>query len=420
MFHGWNHLTAEDREAILRGIADGEVHGGPFHLELDWVDKCNARCFFCNSAFLHNGRSLDWPRAEALLEEARAMGLRSLRLSGGGEPTLHPRLGDLLAWLERSGVVLDQVTTNGLRLGEPLLGALGRLRVGIFNVSLNYATPETWAEGSMGLPARNFDRVVEGLRALAEVRRGNPRFETLAIQFFVHRLTLTHIERMYRLARELGADAIAFLELHGIEESRQFSEADLPTLVERFRPVCRDDWDSGRVWVKLVSRGAAAAFERMFAGLEREMGRPRSGPSAFNPRIRFDIRYCYIPWYSLTISGSQAVFPCCFLLNKPTLPPLDDLAERSLAEVWRGAAFRELRRELRAFFLYGAPLPDPAARLRRTDASCHDHQTCPVTAWMCDDEFYEEAERRLAAERRRPEIAQWIAGVRAGRQPELP
>ena len=46
MFHGWQHLTSEDRELILRGITDGVVYGGPFHMELDWVDRCKRPLLF--------------------------------------------------------------------------------------------------------------------------------------------------------------------------------------------------------------------------------------------------------------------------------------------------------------------------------------------------------------------------------------
>lgn len=94
---------------MLNGIADGCMYGGPYHIELDWVDSCNASCFFCNSKHLHDHARLSWDKVTTILDEAYSLGLRCLRLSGGGEPLLHPHLQDLLSWLTGSGLVLDNL-----------------------------------------------------------------------------------------------------------------------------------------------------------------------------------------------------------------------------------------------------------------------------------------------------------------------
>ena len=35
---GWSYLTAEDKQAILRGI-DGVAYGGPFHVEMQTIPR---------------------------------------------------------------------------------------------------------------------------------------------------------------------------------------------------------------------------------------------------------------------------------------------------------------------------------------------------------------------------------------------
>lgn len=411
MYHGWQHLTPEDRETILRGIVDGTVYGGPYHLEFDWVDSCNARCFFCNSDHIHDGQSIPWPRAERFLEEAADDGLRSIRLSGGGEPTLHPNFPDLLDLLARRAVALDNLNTNGTMLTGRVLEALRGVRLGELRISLNYSDPESYAAG-MGLPPRFFARTVGMIRDLDRLRREAPAFGQLIIQFFVTRATASSLRQCYELGRELGADIIVFRELWGVGPEHLFTPADVPGIVAQMRELMREDWAAGTVVSHLESHGVGDLIAAMRAGLAAELG-------ALSPRpaevIDYPSRYCYIGWYSMTVLGSQAVHPCCYLLPEQRIPPLGNLAGASLRELWRGPAYAQFRRELRNYFLLQRPVPFFARRAQRITRTCATHTDCPITRSMCDDAFYAEAERRLAGVRARPRIQLWRLLSRAGR-----
>lgn len=411
MYHGWQHLTPEDRETILRGIADGVVYGGPYHLEFDWVDNCNASCFFCNSAHIHDGRSIPWPRAERLLEEAADSGLRSIRLAGGGEPTLHPNFPDLLRLIGRRGIALDNLTTNGTMLTAPVLEALRGVRLGELRVSLNYADPAAYAAG-MGLPERFFERAVGMIRDLGALRREAPSFGQLIIQFFVTRATARSIIKSYALARDLGADVIVFRELWGVGPEHYFTPGDVPEITAQMREAMREDWGRGAVVSQLESHGVGEQIATLRTELEGELGAPPQKPTEF---IDYPIRYCYIGWYSMTVLGSQAVHPCCFLLPEPGIPPLGSLEQGSLGELWRGEGYAQFRREMRNFFLLQRPVPFFERRVKRTSRACSSHYECPITRSMCDEEFYREAERRLARLRARPGNQLWRLVNRAGR-----
>lgn len=414
MFHGWQHLTAADREEILRGIEDGCAYGGPYHLELDWVDNCNARCFFCNSAHHHEGGSIPWPRAERLLEEAAAGGLRSVRLSGGGEPTLHPNFPDLLTLLGRRGIVLDNLNTNGTLLSERVREALASVRIGELRISLNYSAPGAYADG-MGLPARMFERTVEMIRGLGEVRRRAPEFQTLALQFFVTRATARSIRQSYELARELGADLILFRELVDVDAAHYFTPQDLPELEAQLREVIREDWRRGAVVSHLESHGIGARVAAIYQELAAELGPRGDGNATGREFVNYPIRYCYIGWHSMTLVGSQAAYPCCYLLPDATIPSLGNLATQSLGEIWRGEAYQRFRKEMRDYFLLQRRLPFFARRTRQIAVGCATHDACPITRSMCDEAFYEEAERRLERLRRRLGTRLWSLAERAGR-----
>ncbi len=385
MMHGWQYLREEDRDAIARGIAEGAVYGGPYHIELDWVDACNARCFFCGSEAVHSARRLTWDRARSLLDEARAGGLRSIRLAGGGEPMLHPDFAELADWLAANDIVLDQINTNGTMLTEARIAALLRPRVAELHVSLNYCEPKSWSEG-MGLPADAFDRVCDGISRFDAARRNRPnRFGRLSLQFFVYKATLHQITQMYELGCRLGADRISFAELCGIDPALNYSEADVPAIAAQFRQILQAD-TQGRIENLLWSRGAGPAI----LAIQNEL-RPEVPPL----RIDTETRFCFIAWHSMTIIGSEAVYPCCFLFQDPD-GRLDDLRGRSLQDVWRGPNYTRLRAEFRRWFLLKMRVPLFSRRNRFLKYHCASHTSCPMSYSLADEAFYNDMEKRLA------------------------
>ncbi len=418
MFHGWQHLTAQDRENILRGIADGEVHGGPYHLEMDWVDKCNARCFFCNSEHIHHGESIPWDRARRLLDEARAGGLRSVRLSGGGEPTLHPQLPELFEYLGEHGIILDNLNTNGTQLTPRVLEGMACAHVEEVRISLNYCNEGDYERG-MGLPGKFFGRAVEMTRALHAMRQGKNNFGQIQLQFFIHRPTARQIAHCYELGRELGADKIIFRELWGVAAEEFYQPQDLPEMEAQLREVLAADRNEGRVICQLESHGLGERVARLQQ--EQRAGEKVAAmagavvPDGVGPPPDERMRYCYIGWYSMTVMGNQSVYPCCFLISEKTLPPLDSLKEKSLSEVWRGEAYRRFRKEMRDYYLLQRPVPLFGQRVKRIAPQCASHSACPITRGMSDDEFYVTADEKLDKIRRQPLTQLWRQANRAGR-----
>jgi molybdenum cofactor biosynthesis enzyme MoaA len=54
---------------------------------LSWQDRCNIDCFFCSTAEIRAGNfELSRERLENLFAEMAALGVRGVRLMGGGEP----------------------------------------------------------------------------------------------------------------------------------------------------------------------------------------------------------------------------------------------------------------------------------------------------------------------------------------------
>lgn len=77
---------------------------------------CDARCRFCFSNFIGNTEGLHVADAMRVIGELRAAGAEKLTFAGG-EPTLHPHLGDLVDHAKGAGFVTS-IVSNGARLEE--------------------------------------------------------------------------------------------------------------------------------------------------------------------------------------------------------------------------------------------------------------------------------------------------------------
>ena len=85
-----------------------------FHL----YKPCNYRCRFCFATYRDIRGRLSLPEAKLLLQTLRGAGCDKLTFAGG-EPTLHPNIGELVAEAKRFGLVVT-IITNGARLDNLL------------------------------------------------------------------------------------------------------------------------------------------------------------------------------------------------------------------------------------------------------------------------------------------------------------
>ncbi|MCB9898663.1 MAG: radical SAM protein [Planctomycetes bacterium] len=110
------------RQARAEGRADPEppAEHAPLSINLDLTTACNYRCDHCidwdilNSRFKHDEADL-----KASLKLMAERGMRSVILIGGGEPTIHPRFVEFVAFIKQLDMQVA-VVSNGSR-GDKLL-----------------------------------------------------------------------------------------------------------------------------------------------------------------------------------------------------------------------------------------------------------------------------------------------------------
>jgi MoaA/NifB/PqqE/SkfB family radical SAM enzyme len=88
---------------------------GPWLAQVVVTRRCNLKCGYCTE--------YDWTSDPAPYDELAS---RLAVCLTGGEPTLHPRLPDLVAEMKRLGFKRRMPITNGWRLTSALIDPLNR------------------------------------------------------------------------------------------------------------------------------------------------------------------------------------------------------------------------------------------------------------------------------------------------------
>jgi len=98
----------------------------PLYLVLEPVSACNLRCTMCfqiDETFTNNQKfmgMMDFNLLKKIIDEAEKNGTKAITLTCRGEPTLHPRLGEMLEYC--GGKFLElKINTNATKLTDKLI-----------------------------------------------------------------------------------------------------------------------------------------------------------------------------------------------------------------------------------------------------------------------------------------------------------
>ena len=89
-----------------------------------------------------------------------------LRISGGGEPMLHPKAVELMEYAKKVGAKIGLIT-NGSKFTEASSSRLLEAQVDMIEFSVDAADPETYAKVRKGL---NWDKLVKNVKRMIDLR----------------------------------------------------------------------------------------------------------------------------------------------------------------------------------------------------------------------------------------------------------
>ena len=143
----------------------------PRFLQIEPVGQCNLRCRMCPIQFRTDGSPagppafLDFETFCRLLDQFTAMS--ELHLQGLGEPLLHPRFFDMVAYAVARGIKVT-TNTNLTALSERRAGECVASGLATLFVSIDAAEPAAYEYIRVG---GRLSRVLRNLRWIGEAKR---------------------------------------------------------------------------------------------------------------------------------------------------------------------------------------------------------------------------------------------------------
>ncbi|MFZ4434726.1 MAG: radical SAM protein [Microthrixaceae bacterium] len=306
----------------------------PFALQIEFTSDCQLRCVMCplttgsTASSATPGARLSAVVWADLLEQAERAG--QVFVAGFGEPLLNPKCLDLLGDLNERRVRTSFVT-NGLAVTADVARRLAGLEHLVHvNVSIDSPDPDVYRRVRHG----SLRRALAGLGHLANVMP----LDRLSVSSVA---MADNIESLTAFPELLHGFGVAHFVVQGVADYNDFSRSQhvadhvhFTEVIDRIRAACDERAISldlalpARTGLELDDPAAAAETFFRAAGAAAE-----------------ESRICVLPWELPYVDANGAVFSCCNAASVGA-PAVDQLGERTLAEVWVDVPFQRFRRSM--------------------------------------------------------------------------
>lgn len=275
---------------------------------------------------------MDFELYKRLVDELDTM--ETLHLQGLGEPILHPKFFDMVAYAAQKGV---QVTTNTnltlLNAKKADLFVESGLRT--LCVSLDGATRETFEDIRLGA---DFGTLLQNLRLITQAKkRLHSLTPTLKIVVVSMRRNLAELPDVVSLAAKSGAEGVFVQQL-----SHDFGPESFSSSYKPLNAFIQKESLLGEEPSRVAHFFGQARRRAESLGLTLRL--PPQSPKPY-PKDTQGFKRCDWPWRGVYISYQGYAMPCCMVASPDRLT-LGLLDGNNLAEVWHGEAYRWFRESL--------------------------------------------------------------------------
>ncbi|MDD5775011.1 MAG: radical SAM protein [Candidatus Omnitrophica bacterium] len=299
------------------------LHGAavyPIYIEIGITDICNQHCIFCAFDYLkHKPVFLRKEVFSRFMSSAARKGVKSIMLSGAGEPLLHPHVAQMVRDAAKNGID-DAITSNGVRFIPDLSRELLPL-LSWFKVSIDAGTAATYAR-IHGCPPEEF-RVV--LRNMEEAVRRRDKAKiacTLGAQFLLLPRNYREAGILVRIARDIGLDYCVL---------KPYSQH--PMSLHR---ISSDDRSGA------IDRAAEAATRYSNNGF-KVVYRSRTAEYIKNDK---PYRRCFGTEFTTLVTSCGDVYPCNYFIgNKDFM--FGNLNTSSFEDIWEGRRRKQVMAYMR-------------------------------------------------------------------------
>lgn len=335
----------EITKRILTWMDGGNA--GPVKLQLNLTNRCNLRCRFCwlrdFDSTGANYDEIDPKRYLEIVKEASDIGVKSIEITGGGEPLCRADVLGIMRKIKEHGLY-GELITNGTLLTVDVIKeivGMGWDKV-VFSLDAPDAETNDYLRGTSGA----FEKTVQVIKLLNSIKGEHKRDKPeLCVHMVLCNKNHDKIAEMFEFVHKLGCDnlfiePIVLLALEtGAGKDLMFKDEHKKQLlleIERAKDVARKyhfKTNLDKLKIQFIDK-----INKMDEMIMEEVSDVKA-----DARSGFLSIPCYYPWYQMVIRPWGIVGPCCMFDNVG-----DNVKEKSLSEAWFGEHFSKIREKLKS------------------------------------------------------------------------
>lgn len=326
-----NHL---DRVLELEksGLTD------PILVNFTLTNSCSHRCPLCTSRDFLDKRMVSFEEAKDIILQLKEVGVKAIGLGGGGDPTCHPHLKEIIEFIGENEMEVS-LTTNGQLLNDGIIDAAVKNCTWI-RVSLDADGPQLFKR-MHGMEEEAFHLVVGNIAKLVDAKRRLNSEVVIGVTYLIGAHTVEGVYNATALAKKLGVDYIRIRPFFTWDDAKKEKVESAPTQIEMNIPASISKRDGiQRVFPPKSVREPKS--EEILRELQRCKELEDERFSVSYPVDRFQTirgenqrvhKMCYIHHFTTVISADAKLYPCCMLEDNAKYC-LGNLKEKSFKEIW--------------------------------------------------------------------------------------
>lgn len=314
----------------------------PYVLEIWPTFRCNLNCVFCAHDLQRKTERVDYSKEISserwleILKEAYTLGVKEIRLVGGGEPTNMKDSFFLMGKIKEYGVV-GSATTNGTLFDEASIKDL--VKSGWDRMEFSIDGPNAEVNDYLRGKTGTFDKVIHTLKLFNDYKKKLKKDKPhILFSTVVTNLNFDKIDEMLDLADSVGCRQIILLDLN----------LDTPISEKlKLNDVQRKEFSKNILSLEDKAKKLNIGLCTDMVDYQEHMTIMKKEEFIL-PDISQEFRFlelpCFEPWYYMQIKHNGRVSPCCCgFCNKEEK---ERMHTESLESMWYGRHLSIVRNNL--------------------------------------------------------------------------
>lgn len=323
----------------ILGVLDGFfAYKGPSFVQIDLTNNCNNNCIgcWCNSPLLEEKKispdvklqMLPYQRVIQLIDELYRLGTRHIYYAGGGEPFMHPKIMNILAYTKKKGMECF-VNTNFTLVDEKCVRELVDLGVDSLIVSIWAGTAKIYSMTHPNKTEDTFYKIQEMLQLLSNIKHTLPIIKLYNVIF---NMNYYELEKMVEFALCTKSEMVEFTVIDtipGKTDKLLLNDKERRYLLENCARL-KEKYESS----DLKNRIKLCGFEEFM----RRISNADAKTAEYDSNIVGTIP-CYAGWTFVRILADGNVNSCL----KSHRFPVGNILDQKFSKIWNGLLQRRFR-----------------------------------------------------------------------------